>query len=47
MAKNLLLEYSEELATVFYRFKSKERSDYTPFLAQFISACHSSGMEMN
>ena len=31
------LQYSEELATVFYRFKSKERSDYTPFLAQFIS----------
>ena len=31
------LQYSEELATVFYRFKKKERRDYTPFLAQFIS----------
>ena len=31
------LQYSDELSTVFYRFKKKERLDYTPFLAQFIS----------
>ena len=31
------LQYGDELATVFYRFKKKERTDYTPFLAQFIS----------
>lgn len=31
------LQYCDELATVFYRFKNKERRDYTPFLAQFIA----------
>lgn len=31
------LQYCDELSTVFYRFKKKERRDYTPFLAQFIS----------
>ena len=31
------LQYNDELATVFYRFKKKERQDYAPFLAQFIS----------
>lgn len=31
------LRYCDELATVFYRFKKKERTDYAPFLAQFIS----------
>ncbi len=31
------LHYCDELATVFYRFKKKERRDYAPFLAQFIS----------
>ena len=31
------LQYCDELAAVFYRFKRKERRDYTPFLAQFIS----------
>ena len=31
------LQYSDALSTVFYRFKKKERLDYTPFLAQFIS----------
>ena len=31
------LQYCDELATVFYRFKKKERTDYAPFLAQFIS----------
>ena len=31
------LQYTEDLATIFYRFKKKERLDYTPFLAQFIS----------
>ena len=31
------LQYTEDLATIFYRFKKQERLDYTPFLAQFIS----------
>ena len=31
------LQYCDELATIFFRFKKKERRDYTPFLAQFIS----------
>lgn len=31
------IQYFEALGTVFYRFKAKERTDYTPFLAQFIS----------
>lgn len=31
------LQYFDELGTIFYRFKKKERRDYTPFLAQFIS----------
>ena len=31
------LQYSDELSTIFFRFKKKERTDYTPFLAQFIS----------
>lgn len=31
------LQYSDALSTVFYRFKKKGRTDYTPFLAQFIS----------
>lgn len=31
------LQYSDELSTVFYRFKKQERLDYTPFLAQFIT----------
>ena len=31
------LQYCDELATVFYRFKKQERTDYAPFLAQFIS----------
>ena len=31
------LQYCEELGTIFYRFKKKERRDYPPFLAQFIS----------
>ena len=31
------LQYCDELGTIFYRFKKKERRDYTPFLAQFIS----------
>lgn len=31
------LRYCDELGTVFYRFKRRERRDYTPFLAQFIS----------
>ena len=31
------LRYSDELGVLFYRFKKKERRDYTPFLAQFIS----------
>ncbi len=31
------LQYSDDLSTVFYRFKKKERTDYTPFLAQFIT----------
>ncbi len=31
------LQYSDELGTVFYRFKKKERRDYAPFLAQFIT----------
>ena len=31
------LQYCDELSTVFYRFKKKERRDYTPFLAQVIS----------
>ncbi len=31
------LKYCDELGAVFYRFKKKERTDYTPFLAQFIS----------
>ncbi len=31
------LQYSDELATIFFRFKKKERQDYTPFLAQFIT----------
>ena len=31
------LQYGDALATVFYRFKKKERTDYAPFLAQFIS----------
>ncbi len=31
------LQYCDELSHVFFRFKAKERRDYTPFLAQFIS----------
>ena len=31
------LQYCDELGPVFYRFKAKERRDYAPFLAQFIS----------
>ena len=31
------VQYFEDLGTIFYRFKKKERRDYTPFLAQFIS----------
>ncbi len=31
------LRYCDELGTIFYRFKTGERRDYTPFLAQFIS----------
>lgn len=31
------LRYTEELGTVFFRFKRMERRDYAPFLAQFIS----------
>lgn len=31
------LQYCDELATVFYRFKKREQRDYTPFLAQFIA----------
>ena len=31
------LRYSDELGVLFYRIKKKERRDYTPFLAQFIS----------
>ena len=31
------LRYSDELGVLFYRFKKKERRDYSPFLAQFIS----------
>ena len=31
------LQYSDALSTIFYRFKKKERTDYTPFLAQFVS----------
>ena len=31
------IQYFDELGTIFRRFKTKERRDYTPFLAQFIS----------
>ena len=31
------LQYCDELSTVFFRFKKKERREYAPFLAQFIS----------
>ena len=31
------IQYSDELGAIFYRFKRKERTDYTPFLAQFIT----------
>ncbi len=31
------LQYCDELSTIFFRFKKKERRDYTPFLAQFIA----------
>ncbi len=31
------LQYCDELSTIFFRFKKKERREYTPFLAQFIS----------
>lgn len=31
------IQYFEGLGTIFYRFKARERRDYTPFLAQFIS----------
>ena len=31
------IQYFDGLGTIFHRFKTKERRDYTPFLAQFIS----------
>ena len=31
------LRYCDALGTIFYRFKKRERRDYAPFLAQFIS----------
>ena len=31
------LQYCDELGTIFFRFKKKERREYTPFLAQFIA----------
>ena len=40
------LQYCDELATVFYRFKKKERTDYAPFLAQFISVPQEWHVEM-
>lgn len=31
------LQYCDDLSTIFSRFKRNERTEYTPFLAQFIS----------
>ena len=31
------IQYCDALSSVFYRFKTQERREYTPFLAQFIS----------